>query len=72
MLTREGALDAMSVEVEVAPGAPADERASRQKAQDVAGQIKSRLGVTCEVVVKAPGEVPRSQGKAVRVQGFAK
>jgi phenylacetate-CoA ligase len=24
--------------------------------------------VTCNVVVKAPGEVPRSQGKAVRVK----
>ena len=28
--------------------------------------------MSCEVVIKAPGEVPRSQGKAVRVQGFAK
>jgi phenylacetate-CoA ligase len=26
------------------------------------------IGVTCNVVVKAPGEVPRSQGKAVRVK----
>jgi phenylacetate-CoA ligase len=26
------------------------------------------IGVTCAVVVKAPGEVPRSQGKAVRVK----
>ena len=26
------------------------------------------VGVTCAVVVKAPGEVPRSQGKAVRVK----
>jgi len=25
------------------------------------------IGVTCKVVVKAEGEVPRSQGKAVRV-----
>jgi phenylacetate-CoA ligase len=24
--------------------------------------------VTCRVIVKAPGEVPRSQGKAVRVR----
>jgi len=24
--------------------------------------------VTCKVVVKSPGEVPRSQGKAVRVK----
>jgi phenylacetate-CoA ligase len=26
------------------------------------------IGVTCSVVVKPPGEVPRSQGKAVRVR----
>jgi phenylacetate-CoA ligase len=25
------------------------------------------IGVTCKVVVKPEGEVPRSQGKAVRV-----
>jgi phenylacetate-CoA ligase len=26
------------------------------------------IGVTCDVVIKSPGEVPRSQGKAVRVR----
>jgi phenylacetate-CoA ligase len=26
------------------------------------------VGITCEVTLKAPGEVPRSQGKAVRVK----
>jgi phenylacetate-CoA ligase len=26
------------------------------------------VGLTCEVVLKAPGEIPRSQGKAVRVK----
>jgi phenylacetate-CoA ligase len=30
------------------------------------------VGVTCKVVVKAPGEVPRSQGKAVRVRDLRK
>jgi phenylacetate-CoA ligase len=34
----------------------------------VSAQIKSLIGVTCDVVVKSPGEVPRSQGKAVRVR----
>ena len=37
-------------------------------AGDVARHIKSHIGVTCDVVVKAAGEVPRSQGKAVRVR----
>jgi phenylacetate-CoA ligase len=26
------------------------------------------VGLTCDVVIKAPGEIPRSQGKAVRVK----
>jgi phenylacetate-CoA ligase len=34
----------------------------------VSAQIKSLIGVTCDVAVKSPGEVPRSQGKAVRVR----
>ena len=64
VLTREGALDAMTVEVELAPDSPAT---VARKAEEVTHHIKSLIGVTCKVVVKAPGEVPRSQGKAVRV-----
>jgi phenylacetate-CoA ligase len=30
------------------------------------------VGVTCEVLVRAPGELPRSQGKAVRVRDMRK
>ncbi|MFT3938829.1 phenylacetate--CoA ligase family protein [Rhodopseudomonas sp.] len=68
VLTREKALDAMTVEVEVAPGAPFDDEARAKKAAEVTHHIKSLIGVTCKVSVKAPGEVPRSQGKAVRVK----
>jgi len=64
VLTREGALDAMTVEVELAPGFDGDRR---RKADEVTHHIKSLIGVTCKVVLKSPGEVPRSQGKAVRV-----
>jgi phenylacetate-CoA ligase len=72
ILTREGALDAITVEVELAPDAPADEAARARKAQDVTAHIKSLIGVTCDVAVKAPGEVPRSEGKAVRVRDLRK
>jgi phenylacetate-CoA ligase len=72
ILTREGALDAVTVEVELAPDAPADEAARTRKAQDVTAHIKALIGVTCEVAVKAPGEVPRSEGKAVRVRDLRK
>jgi phenylacetate-CoA ligase len=66
VLSRDGALDTMAVEVEEAPGT---DPASRPKtAAAVMYQIKSRLGVSCTVNVKGTGEVPRSQGKAVRVK----
>lgn len=64
ILTREHALDDMRVEVEQAPDFKGDRE---QKAKEVTHHIKSLIGVTCKVVIKAPGEVPRSQGKAVRV-----
>jgi phenylacetate-CoA ligase len=69
VLTREGALDAMTVEVEQAPDFNGDRS---QKALEVTHHIKSLIGVTCKVVVKSLGEVPRSQGKAVRVQDHRK
>ena len=43
-------------------------RSSPSSATDVRNHIKTMVGVTCDVVLKAPGEVPRSQGKAVRVK----
>ncbi len=64
VLTRDGALDAMTVEVELAPDFDGNRIA---KADAVTHHIKSLVGVTCKVVLKSPGEVPRSQGKAVRV-----
>jgi len=64
VLSRDGALDAMNIEVELAPDFTGDRIA---KAAEVTHHIKSLIGVTCKVVVKAEGEVPRSQGKAVRV-----
>jgi phenylacetate-CoA ligase len=68
VLTRDGALDSMTVEVEQTPEAQASSIDPASKAKEVRHHIKSLIGVTCSVVVKAPGEVPRSQGKAVRVK----
>ncbi|MCC6948372.1 MAG: phenylacetate--CoA ligase [Bradyrhizobiaceae bacterium] len=72
VLTREGALDAMTVEVELVPDVPAGDQDRSRKARDVQHHIKSLVGVTCGIVVKMPGEVPRSQGKAVRVRDLRK
>jgi phenylacetate-CoA ligase len=64
LLTKEGPLDAMTVEVEVSSsGIDCD-----AKAAEVRHHIKSTIGVTCTVTAKRPGEIPRSEGKAVRVR----
>ena len=72
VLTRDGALDAMTIEVEMTPGLAADDASRRGQAANIARHIKAHIGVTCEVTVMAPGEVPRSQGKAVRVKDSRK
>jgi phenylacetate-CoA ligase len=72
VLTREGVLDAMTVEVEIASGVPSDEDSLAGKGKEVQWSIKSLIGVTCDVDMKRPGEIPRSQGKAVRVRDLRK
>jgi phenylacetate-CoA ligase len=69
VVERRGALDTLTVEVEAAPNVQADDSAAcRAIAERVRHQIKSMIGVSAEVVVKQTGEVPRSEGKAVRVR----
>ena len=66
VVERRGSLDELSVEVETARACTEDERRNLERA--VAHHIKSMIGVSAAVVAKKPGEVPRSQGKAVRVR----
>jgi phenylacetate-CoA ligase len=68
VLTRAAALDAMRVEVELTSDAPDGDESRARKGAEVRHHIKSLIGVTCDVAVKRHGEVPRSQGKAVRVK----
>ncbi len=68
VLTREGALDTMTLQVEAASDAPLDDESLEKHSKEVRHHIKSMVGVTCNVAVKRPGEVPRSEGKAVRVR----
>jgi phenylacetate-CoA ligase len=65
VVRRDRNLDELTVEVEIAPGFHGD-RATLAAA--IAHHIKSRLGLTCAVQVLDLGQVPRSQGKAVRVR----
>jgi phenylacetate-CoA ligase len=71
VVDRQGALDSLSVEVEASANAT-DDAARQRNAAAAKTRIKSMIGVSCEVAVKLPGELPRSQGKAVRVRDLRK
>jgi phenylacetate-CoA ligase len=65
---REGALDTLVVNVEASPplasqGPEAMARVGAKATKD----IKDFIGVSCRVKVVNVGDIPRSQGKAVRV-----
>jgi phenylacetate-CoA ligase len=66
VVERKGSLDHLCIEVEAAPSLALERY--RGAAHAVRHHVKSMVGVTADVVVKRPGEVPRSQGKAVRVR----
>jgi phenylacetate-CoA ligase len=70
VVSRQGALDHLTVETEAAEARGEEDR------QRLAGQLrhhlKSSVGVSCEVLVRLPGELPRSQGKALRVRDLRK
>lgn len=64
-LTRDGRLDGMRVWVETAHIASEDGRAAHGRT--LQKRIKQLLGISVIAHVGQPGEVPRSQGKAVRI-----
>jgi phenylacetate-CoA ligase len=68
VVERNGSLDSLTVEVELLPNAGPSAGLRATVAESVRHQIKSIVGVTADVVVKEPGEIPRSMGKAVRVR----
>jgi len=65
-LTRTGNLDALTVHVELEPGAGSDSR-SEDVSAALTHNIKTYIGVSAEVIVHEEGGVARSQGKAQRV-----
>ena len=66
VVRRDRSMDNLTVEVEAAPDTTKHQYP--QLSQAIRHHIKSLVGVTCHVEIKRPGEVPRSQGKAVRVR----
>ena len=70
VVERRGSLDQVTVEAEAQPGV--DAATYGAIARQMAHHIKSLVGITTDVIVRAPGEIPRSQGKAVRVRDLRK
>src|SRR6185503_4972403 len=68
VLERKGSLDEVTVEVEAAQSVAIVAEAYIRIAQAARHHIKSMIGISTDVIVKKPGEIPRSQGKAVRVR----
>ena len=66
VVERHGSMDQLRVEVEAQPGIEAAKYDAMAK--DAVHHVKSLVGVTTDVAVLAPGTLPRSQGKAVRVR----
>ncbi|MGH1367887.1 MAG: phenylacetate--CoA ligase PaaK [Maritimibacter sp.] len=63
-LSKPDRMDVMTVHVEISETAGmSPENASHT----LRGLVKSNVGISVQVVVRAPGEVPRSEGKAVRI-----
>ena len=68
VVERKGTLDHLTVEVEMVPNVVPTVEQRAVVGESVRHHIKSIIGVTADVVVKEPGEIPRSMGKAVRVR----
>jgi phenylacetate-CoA ligase len=67
VLTREGPLDELTVAVEVQAEVEHAGEAAQRAARELAHDIKSFIGTTARIELRAPGGVERSLGKAKRV-----
>jgi phenylacetate-CoA ligase len=68
VVERKGILDQVTVEIEAAQDVAPSSEAYERIGAAARHQIKSMIGISTDVVVKKPGEIPRSLGKAVRVR----
>ncbi len=66
LIRREGIMDTLDIEVEADPDLRPEQYAAL--AAEVKHHIKSIVGISCNIMVKEYGELPRSEGKAVRVK----
>jgi phenylacetate-CoA ligase len=68
VVRRHGTLDHLTVEIEMLPNIVPTPQTRTEVADSVRHHLKSMIGVTAEVELKEPGDIPRSMGKAVRVR----
>jgi phenylacetate-CoA ligase len=67
VLTREGPLDELTVAVETRPDLSPAAPEAEQAARVLAHEIKSYIGTSARIELRASGGIERSQGKAKRV-----
>ena len=68
VIERKGSLDHVTVEIEADQSAARDPQAYARIEQAARHHIKTMVGISTDIELKNPGEIPRSQGKAVRVR----
>ena len=67
ILTREGPMDALTVAVETRPGLAMDSQAAQAASALLAHEIKTYIGTSAKIELRAEGGIERSLGKARRV-----
>jgi phenylacetate-CoA ligase len=67
ILTREGPLDCLTVAVETRQHVPHDSPQAESAAQKLAHEIKTYVGTSARIELRASGGIERSLGKAKRV-----
>jgi phenylacetate-CoA ligase len=68
-LTRAGNMDAIAVNIELNPDyGHLDAEQKDQVVKQLGNKIKTFIGISCRINISAPGSLPRSEGKAVRVK----
>jgi phenylacetate-CoA ligase len=72
ILTKDGHLDALTVAVETKPGIRTDSEAARAASNALAHDIKTYIGSSAVIELRAEGGVERSAGKAKRVVDLRK
>jgi phenylacetate-CoA ligase len=72
ILSKEGPLDALTVAVETKPGITVDSEAARAASKALSHDIKTYIGSSAAIELRAEGGVERSAGKAKRVVDLRK